>query len=155
MSIDRLRSKIDAYVERFETIRASQQLCDVSPNDDYFAETKVLDILRPLIFVHWTKMLHQIPDPAWKEVCTTIAAIDNHKRRKMAARATVAEEMDHALEMMFNTTTAYPVFNAEAEDADETADLLLFAESDDDDHSRRLCNENRSSMHAWINEQDD
>jgi hypothetical protein len=97
--------------------------------------------------VHWTQILHQIPDPAWKEVCTTIAGIDN-KRRKKAAQSNATEDMDHALAMMFHTPVeSYP----KIEDPDETADLLLLADSDDDD----LIDEHRVDLHAWTNEEFD
>ena len=140
-SIDRLRSKIDAYVQQYETIleeeSASKQLRGAFPNEDHStAGIKVLELLRPLIFVHWTQILHQTPEPAWKQVCTTIASIDNMRRRKAAKN-----NMTEAVKSVFNP----PV----VEDADQAADLFLFMDTEEEpDHNVR--EENRAAMHAWV-----
>ena len=112
-TIDRLRAKIDGYVERFEANTA---------------ETKVLDMLRPLIFVHWSGMLKQAPEPNWKAVCIMISRIDQ-------ARLGISDVFvgDVAQESVL--------------DADQIADLNLFQDSDSDIYDAEL---NKTDLLSWV-----
>ena len=134
-SIDRLRSKIDAYVEVFtrtcEEENASMQLAAAFPKEDHSypctAETKILDILRPLIFVHWSRILKQIPEPGWKEVCKKIAAIDRMRTKAKAA-----------LQAMYTAVERAPVVvskssDEEELDEDQQHDLAIFEDASDEE----------------------
>ena len=115
-TIDRLRAKIDGYVERFEANTT---------------ETKVLDLLRPLIFVHWTGILKQVPEPNWKAACTAISRIDRLKSNGVL-EGKAAEEFVAPL------------------DADQIADLNLFEDSDSDTSPSRVAAVNKANLLSWV-----
>jgi hypothetical protein len=110
-TIDRLRAKIDGYVERFEANTA---------------DTKVIDILRPLIFVHWTGMLKQAPEQNWKAVCIMISRID---QARLGSNDVLVGDV------------------AQETDADQIADLNLFQDSDSDIYDAEL---NKTDLLSWV-----
>jgi hypothetical protein len=153
-NIDRLRTKIDAYIELFHRIHdeenASKQLAKAFPNEDHAypctAETKVLDTLRPLIFEHWTKILHQIPEPGWRHVCTTITTIDRMREKAKKAAGKDEEEEETIMKKRFITATA---------DEDELADLLTLCDSEDEEDSpvvkrQKPASQRKFDLKRWI-----
>lgn len=135
-SIDRLRSKIDAYVEVFtrtcEEENASMQLAAAFPKEDHSypctAETKILDILRPLIFVHWSRILKQIPEPGWKEVCKKIAAIDRMRTKAKAALQAMYTAVERAPVVVVSKSS-----DEEEVDEDQQHDLAIFEDASDEE----------------------
>jgi len=152
-TIDRLREKINSYVELLNQIRKEE---DASST----ADTKVLDILRPMIFTHWSSILRLAPEPEWKDVCVEIRRIDKKKdqtknylkilalrqqeeddRRAAEALAAQMEAEDRkaaealAAEMEEADRKAAQAFAAKVMDNpmddDQVADLLLFQEDSD------------------------
>ena len=78
---DRLREKINSYIELLNRIRADEGV------DHGTTDANVLEILRPLIFVHWNKILRLVPENDWKDVCVEISKIDKMREKaKNAAR---------------------------------------------------------------------
>jgi hypothetical protein len=154
-NIDRLRTKIDSYIALLQRVRdeehASKQLAKAFPNEDHAypctAETKVLDTLRPLIFEHWTKILHQIPEPGWKHACTTIASID--RMREKAKRGVGKEEEEETI-MKKRFITA-------PTNEDELADLLTLCDSEEEEDSpvvkrRKPAFQRKFDLKRWIDD---
>lgn len=88
-TIERLRAKINSYIELFNRIREND------PNGT--SDARILETLRPLIMIHWSKILHQIPEDSWKDVCIEIVKID--KARDKAKNAARLQEKKMALQI--------------------------------------------------------
>ena len=90
-TIERLRAKINSYIELFNRIRENGD----DPNDT--SDARVLETLRPLILIHWSKNLMQIPEDSWKDVCVEIVKID--KARDKAKNAARLQEKKMAIQI--------------------------------------------------------
>jgi hypothetical protein len=129
---ERLRSKIDACVQRLECIwdaaadhRRLHPL--VEPDSNSVEELRTLDVLRDL-FVHWESGMGQsISDASWKRVKHEIDGIDRMRR---LANKTGGGIMG-AQKLEFDPSPT--VYDFGGLDADQQHDLLLFHEHSSDD----------------------
>jgi hypothetical protein len=84
--MERLRSKIDAYVHQLECIRETQRLNPGEAFPDSAKELRSLDMLRDL-FVHWTSGMGQrISNARWEKVWNEIKDIDRMRQRVHAGQ---------------------------------------------------------------------
>jgi hypothetical protein len=158
-SIDRLREKIESYVELLNRIRSGE----CSDHDD----AKVLEILRPLIFIHWRKQLRQVPEAGWKDVCVEIAKIDKARDQanksmdwKMALQQQQEEDDRCAAEALVAEFEAAEKLAAEEAILkggfdDQNADLLFFHSLSDELPDFPPARHTRFNMSAWLDEDDD
>ena len=129
---ERLRSKIDACVQRLECIwdaaadhRRLHPLEE--PDSNSVEELRTLDILRDL-FVHWKSGMGQsISDAGWKKVKHEIDGID---RLRLLANKTGGGIMG-AQKLEFDPSPT--VYDFGELDADQQHDLLLFHEHSSDE----------------------
>ena len=161
-TINRLREKIDGYIELLDKVR--------NQNDpDNVDDSKIIETLRPLICVHWMKRLGMAPEEGWKATCIEISKID--KTRDKAKNAAKTQELKMALQQQEdNDRKAAEALVAEMEKADQTsaaeaavtaaaflanrftmdddqqADLFLFEDTDDEERPESPCLLRRQSQ---------
>ena len=127
---ERLRSKIDAYVQHLECIWNAA--ADDSNSVD---ELRTLDVLRDL-FVHWKSGMGQsISDAGWKKVKHEIDGIDRMRR---LANKTGGGIMGAPVPLSGNKQKlefdhSPTVYDFGELDADQQHDLLLFHEHSSDE----------------------
>ena len=158
---ERLRSKIDGYVERLERIRedvsACHELAKAFPEEDHSyphpgAEARTIDCLRDL-FMHWTTLLHlQITEESWIKAHNIILAVDRMRVKTMNKFKRLEES---------SMTNIPPL------DADEQHDLFIFEEEESPiprknakqvkqiDHLLDRLDGPTTAIHRWFMEEDE
>ena len=139
-TIARLEEKIESYIALLDDVQNEEGKLKAPPdeNDPKYhwkcgrSEIKLLEILQPLIFNHWVKILKLTPKASWKHACTLIEKIQGYRdRMNGVAKKKVTAAVWEDYSFLMCDVVDFP--KEKKLDKDQEADLFIFDDDEEEE----------------------